>query len=104
MFYVILGQIGSILGQKSAPRICIKYDIVYCAYCVFYTCFSVLNVSEVRMAHPCIFSSGLARPPKPYNSSTTQFCTSVQLKEDLLNVIESTLPQGHCACILWPHC
>jgi len=49
---VILGRIGSILGQKSALPNCIKYGTVLYAYCVFKAYSTVLNVSEVRMTHP----------------------------------------------------
>ena len=54
--WVIFGRIGSILGQKSTLPNCIKYGIVLCAYCVFNANFTVLNVSEVRMTHPCIYT------------------------------------------------
>jgi hypothetical protein len=49
-FWVILGRIGSILGQESALPNCIKYGTVLYAY--FNAYFTVLNVSEVRMTHP----------------------------------------------------
>jgi len=42
-------------GQKSALPNCIKYGTVLYTYCVFNACFTILNVSEVRMTHPCIF-------------------------------------------------
>ena len=51
-FWVVLGRIGSILGQKLAFPNCIKYGTVLYAYCVFNAYFTVLNVSEVGMTYP----------------------------------------------------
>jgi len=45
---VILGRVGSILGQKSALTKLLK-TVLY-ASCVFNAYFTILNVSEVRMS------------------------------------------------------
>ena len=52
-FWVILGRIRSILGQKSALPNLLKYTIVLYAYSVFNVYFTVLNVPNDRMTRPC---------------------------------------------------
>jgi len=49
---VILGRIGSILGQKSALPKLLKNTIVLYAYFVFNAYFIVLNVPKDRMTYP----------------------------------------------------
>ena len=52
MFWVILGRIESILGQKSALPKLLKNTIVLCTYSVSNAYFTVLNVPNDRMTHP----------------------------------------------------
>ena len=51
-FWVVLGRIGSIFGQKSALPKLLKNTVVLYAYSVFDAHFSVLNVPNDRMTHP----------------------------------------------------
>jgi len=53
-FWVILGRIGSVLGQKSALPILLKNTVVLYAYSVFNAYFTVLNVPNDRMTHACL--------------------------------------------------
>jgi len=50
-FWVILGRIGSILGQNSALPTLLKNMIVLYVFFVFSTYFTVLNVPNDRMTH-----------------------------------------------------
>jgi len=47
-----LGQIGFILGQKSALPKLLKNTIILYAYSVFNAYFTVLNVPNDHMTHP----------------------------------------------------
>jgi len=51
-FWVILGRIGSILGQKSALPKLLKNTIVLYAFSVFNAYFTVSNAPNDRMTHP----------------------------------------------------
>jgi len=53
-FWVILGQFGSTLVRKSALPKLLEFAIVLYAHCLFNPYFTVLNVPNDRMKHPCI--------------------------------------------------
>ena len=75
MFWLILGRIRSILGQKSALPKLLTNTVVLYAYSVFNAYFTVLNVPNDRMTHPwgtgyiCIYMALASPMYTRYNSS-----------------------------------
>jgi len=101
-FWVVLGRIGSIFGQKPALPELLENTIVIYAYSVYNAYFTVLNVPndtslfEPKMqGHPRFFAEGYSKASKPAKRCLKYLSDGCHFYSLCNTYIHVTLPPMH---------